>query len=163
MSVIEIIINRETESWPDGIETTLETAARAALATCPSDHDLELGLTLADDAAVHELNLEHRAKDAPTNVLSFPLTDGSLKPDAPGAPILLGDVIMAQETIEREAVEQGKSFTAHAVHLTVHGVLHLLGHDHETDAEASAMETLETEVLGRLGLANPYQTPPERP
>ncbi|NBX02785.1 MAG: rRNA maturation RNase YbeY [Alphaproteobacteria bacterium] len=104
----------------------------------------EITVVLADDAFVKNLNRDFRGKDKPTNVLSFP-GDGHL-----------GDIVLAFETIEREAKEQQKTFKAHVQHLLVHGTLHLLGHDHIKDAEAEKMEALEIKILKELGVANPY-------
>jgi len=162
MAEPEILINREAEDWPDTLESTLRAAAAAVLAEhlTTTAAIVELGITLADDDAVHALNRDHRGQDKPTNVLSFPLVDGDFEPEAPGAPLLLGDVILAYETVAREAAGQGKSLADHAVHLVVHGVLHLLGHDHESDGEADAMERLETAILCKLGIADPYSSSP---
>ena len=99
------------------------------------------------------LNRDWRGIDKPTNVLSFPVR--RRKPD--GLPALLGDVIVAYETLAREASEENKPFLHHLAHLAVHGFLHLLGYDHETDSEAEAMEGLEREILARLGIADPYR------
>lgn len=101
---------------------------------------------LADDAALRALNARWRQQDKPTNVLSFPAGDS----------VLLGDVVLAFETVRREASEQGKSLADHMSHLVVHGVLHLLGHDHERPRDADVMESLERQVLAGLGIADPY-------
>lgn len=113
----------------------------------------EVSLVLADDALVRRLNRQWRRIDAPTDVLSFPADDDGL---ATNAPWLLGDVILAFETVSRAAAEQGKPLADHLRHLVVHGVLHLLGYDHEKPAEAEEMEALETRALARLGVADPY-------
>ncbi len=107
----------------------------------------ELAIVLTDDSAIRILNREWRNKDAATNVLSFPM---------PAASALLGDVVIAYETTAREAEDEGKPLRNHLAHLAVHGFLHLVGHDHETDQEADAMENLETVILSRLGVPNPY-------
>ena len=109
----------------------------------------ELSLVLADDATVRRLNHEYRGKDSATNVLSFP--------PAFDDETLLGDVVLAEETVRRETVEQGKARADHVTHLVVHGCLHLLGYDHEDDEEARRMEALEVEILATLGVADPYQ------
>lgn len=118
---------------------------REACAAALSGHPGEVTLLLADDAFMRRLNHTYRGKDKPTNVLSFE-----------GEGEHLGDIVLAFETIEREAREQQKSFHDHAVHLTVHGVLHLLGHDHENEKDAEAMERLEIKILKKLGISNPY-------
>jgi len=117
---------------------------------------LLLGILLTDDAEQRELNRTYRGKDASTNVLSFALTD-SETPRAPEAPVLLGDVVLAYETVAREAAAQAKPLEHHVQHLVVHGVLHLLGFDHEIETEAEMMEARETEILRRLGVPDPYR------
>jgi probable rRNA maturation factor len=130
-------------------------AARAALAAAAgtASGPVELGIVLADDALVRSLNREWRGQNKPTNVLSFP-TSGA--PRARGAPMLLGDVVLAFETIAAEAKAQDRALADHLAHLVVHGVLHLMGFDHERVAEAERMEALEAAVLSRLGIADPY-------
>lgn len=127
-------------------------AARAALAEAA---DLpaggELSLALSDDAELRILNKAYRGKDGPTNVLSFP----GGEPSGSG-PAQLGDVILAYGVCAREAAAQGKSLADHMRHLVVHGVLHLLGHDHEAEEEAARMEALERRILAGLGIADPY-------
>ena len=113
-------------------------------------------LRIVNDAESQTLNHDYRGKDYPTNVLSFPY-------DAPPIPLeegetdYLGDLVVCLPVMEREAAEQGKTTTQHWAHLLVHGLLHLQGYDHMTDAEAEEMETLETQILGELGFPNPYQ------
>jgi probable rRNA maturation factor len=111
----------------------------------------EISILLCDDAFIADLNKRWRDKDAPTNVLSFP-TGGDLAK----APIL-GDIIIAFETTAREAAEEGKTLRNHFTHLVVHGFLHILGYDHEVEAEAEAMEALEREILAALGIEDPYR------
>ena len=112
---------------------------------------------LADDGMVRQLNATYRGKDAATNVLSFPFQapPGGMPQDMP----YLGDVVLAAETVLLEAAERGIAPTAHLQHLVVHGLLHLLGFDHDTDAEAERMEHLEAQILATLGIANPYAEP----
>jgi probable rRNA maturation factor len=117
----------------------------------PFASDLELSLVFSDDHRIAELNQTFRGREGATNVLSFPAGD------APGPAGLLGDVILAYETIDREAGEQCKTFENHLCHLIVHGVLHLLGYDHLDDASARQMEGLEINALANLDVANPYE------
>lgn len=116
---------------------------------------LEISVVLADDAIVQGLNRDYRGMDKPTNVLSFASLDED-SPLAPDGPILLGDVIVAFETVKREAAEENKPLEEHLSHLIVHGVLHLLGYDHQEEDEAETMEALEREILGRLGIKDPH-------
>ena len=116
----------------------------------------ELTIVLTDDLNVRRLNRQYRGIDKPTNVLSF-ADSLDTQEHVPGAPVLLGDVVLAYETIAAEAAAQGKSLTDHTNDLVVHGVLHLLGHDHQTPRDAHAMEAIETDVLAGLGIADPYK------
>lgn len=115
--------------------------------------EAEVSVLMADDQAVRALNRDWRGQDRPTNVLSFPAPEEGHGP----GPRHLGDLALAYETLAREALEEGKSLQDHALHLIVHGTLHLLGYDHESEGEAAIMEELETEILARLGVANPYR------
>jgi probable rRNA maturation factor len=125
-----------------GVERLVRKAARAA-----ARRGKALNVALADDKAVRALNARDRKKDKPTNVLSYPS----------GERAFLGDIVLARQTVWREARAQKKSPADHVAHLVVHGVLHLLGHDHETgDADAERMEALERRILKRLGIADPY-------
>ena len=128
-------------------------AASVALAGATPCEGAELCVHLADDAHIRTLNARWRGLDKPTNVLSFPAAD----PAHLGEARLLGDIVLAYETVAREAQDEGKSLDDHFRHLVVHGFLHLLGFDHETDAEAQTMEAMETRILGRLGVADPYR------
>ncbi len=119
--------------------------------------DLELSLVLTSDAEQRRLNRRYRGLDRPTNVLSFP--SGEAAGLSRGAPLLLGDVVLACETVAREAIEQQKPFADHLRHLVVHGVLHLLGYDHVEEGEARRMEALETAILRQLGVPDPYGEP----
>ncbi len=171
-------------SWPDR-RAVLEYAARLAYAQGTSAQGtsaratgdrrpvgaVDLAIVLADDALLRGLNRTYRGQDAATNVLAFEGSD-AVGPDPgdpdprdrdPGEAWQLGDVVLARETIAREASAQAKRFADHAVHLTVHGVLHLLGHDHGTDAEARQMEALEIAILDALGIADPYREVSEMP
>ena len=113
----------------------------------------ELCVHLADDAHIRTLNARWRGLDKPTNVLSFPAAEPAQLAQAR----LLGDIVLAYETVAREAADEGKPLADHYRHLVVHGFLHLLGFDHETDVEAQAMEAMETRILARLGVADPYR------
>lgn len=180
---VQVAVVRHAAGWAkSGIsEPSLETAAQAAFAAGlngagPGAQTLpmpaEVTLLLTDDAEIQTLNRQWRSKDAPTNVLSFPALDfsrpgeleslsGSAVEDLALAAsseelLALGDVVLALETVQREAGELGIPVQDHAVHLVVHGVLHLLGFDHMTAREADQMEHLETEILAGLGVADPY-------
>ncbi len=159
MTDVDIAVGVEAGPWPEGIADLAERAARAALDAGyagEAGRTAELSVVLADDALVRRLNRDYRGKDKPTNVLSFAFADED-EPDAgPDAPLMLGDVVLAFETVAREAGEQTKTFPDHAIHLVVHGVLHLLGYDHETESDAEEMEAMEVRVLASLGVADPY-------
>jgi probable rRNA maturation factor len=126
-------------------------AAAAAESGAPSEGG-EVSLCLADDAALRALNLRWRGLDKPTNVLSFP----SVLPGRLGDATALGDIALAYETLAREAEDLGVPLAERYRHLLAHGFLHLIGYDHETDAEAERMEALETRILTRLGAGDPY-------
>ena len=120
---------------------------------------VEVAVRLSDDGEVRQLNGQYRAKDQPTNILSFPMQEASSIDKAlrqQDCDLLLGDLVLAVETATREAVARGISLEDHVTHLIVHGVLHLLGHDHQDDSAADAMEALETRILAGLGIADPY-------
>lgn len=153
---VALEIVRDSKLWdvlPDA-ETIVAVAVCAAFAEARlvALLDAELAVTLADDARVRELNAQWRDRDSATNVLTFPAVEPEETADAP----MLGDVILAFETVEREAREEGKSLSDHLCHLVVHGVLHLFGHDHLDEPQAEAMEALEKRALARLGIADPY-------
>ena len=137
-------------------ELLAQNAARLALLRAAAPAAAIVDVTLADDDAQQALNRTWRGKDSPTNVLAFPAADPSV-PVPPGAPLLLGDVVLAFETVCREAAEQHKPFADHLRHLVVHGVLHLLGYDHIDATDAAHMEAREIAVLAELGVPNPYR------
>ncbi len=146
----------ECDSWlgplPDPQAFARDILARVA----PGDADAEVGVLFADDAFVRGLNARWRGQDKPTNVLSFPAATASAPGSALPGPRSLGDIVLAYETVAREAGEAGKPFDHHAAHLLVHGFLHLLGYDHETDAEATVMEACEVRILETLDIPDPY-------
>jgi len=136
------------------VVATLRRAAPAAWLTAA-----EVSVLLCDDAQSRRLNASYRDQDHATNVLSFPALelDPDQMPAAPGTqPVLLGDIVLAAETVRTEALTQGKPPSDHFRHLIVHGCLHLLGHDHQDAADASRMERLERLILGELGIPDPY-------
>jgi probable rRNA maturation factor len=130
------------------VDATLSAAVEVADPELPDG--AEVSIVFDNDAGVRELNRRYRGKDEPTNVLSFPAARGS------GFGPLLGDIVLAAETVVAEAEQEGPATEVHLTHLVVHGFLHLLGHDHENDGEAVVMEGLETAILARLGIADPY-------
>ena len=142
-------------------EALAARAAAAAAAVAPelASEALLVSLVMADDDEVHALNRQWRAKDAATNVLSFPMLerDELLALSPQGPPELLGDIALARETCMREAADKAISLEHHTAHLIIHGLLHLAGYDHETSpADARAMEALEINALAQMGIADPY-------
>jgi probable rRNA maturation factor len=140
------------------LDAVCAATARATFAASPLPEDerggCELSIVLADDALLRELNARWRGVNKPTNVLAFAAESSAMPPDAPR---LLGDVVIAFETVVSEAEAQEKPLAHHLRHLVVHGVLHLLGWDHEDAAEAERMEALEVAVLHELGVPDPYR------
>src|SRR5262249_29710263 len=131
-------------------------AARLALARTAARTPIVVDITLTDDGDQQAPNRTYRGHDMPTHVLSFPRADPeAVRP--PGMPLLLGDVVLAYETVAREAAEQEKPLADHHCHLVVHGVLHLLGYDHHDEDEAATMEAREIAILAELGVPNPYR------
>lgn len=152
-----VAIDVEDDGW--NAIPALEDLARAAVSTALAEagvtgQNVEIAILFTGDATIAGLNAEWRGKPVPTNVLSFPaeafpLPEGEARP--------LGDIVLAYGVVSSEAAEQGKNLPQHATHLIVHGVLHLLGFDHEDDDEASEMEALETRILKGLGISGPYE------
>ena len=148
----------EHDAWNEhaGFDTLAsEVIAKAVAVTkIKLAQEAEVSLLLCDDARIREINREWRHLDKPTNVLSFPAAPRAMLAQSPA----VGDIAIAYETVAREAQEEGKTFRDHYMHMVLHGFLHLLGYDHETDAEADEMEALEIRVLDGLGVADPYAT-----
>src|ERR1700688_1164356 len=172
--VIDIMVDSPLWKAQRGVKAVLQRAIGEAAAMAATSGG-ELAIVLTDDSAIRALNRDWRGKDQPTNVLSFPAHAPS--PSLPrkrgrvrvapasrragqGRVRLLGDIVIAYETMAREAIAAHRPFRHHLAHLAVHGFLHLVGHDHAADAEADAMEALEIAVLARLDVPNPYLTPP---
>jgi len=163
MALFDFQLMRESQDWPseDVLEELVERVIPTATRLLQTEENqpfpdaaVELSLVFTDDEDVRGINAEWRGQDKPTNVLSFPAF-----PVAPGqmpGP-MLGDIVIAYETVAREAVELGKSFDEHLMHLLTHGFLHLLGYDHIEKQEAELMEGLETRILAALNLSDPYQ------
>jgi probable rRNA maturation factor len=147
--VVDIVV--ESPLWEAHADAEA-AVQRAIAATAPAEPaGAELAVLLSDDARVRDMNSHWRGKDTATNVLSFPAAPAR----GPG-PHHLGDIVLAYETVEREARAQDKPFDHHLVHLVVHGFLHLIGYDHDTDDEAEEMERRERDILARLGISDPY-------
>jgi len=146
--IIDLQIACEQET---GLPTAEQIEQWATAAVQPQSDEVEMTVRIVDEAESHELNLNYRGKDRPTNVLSFPFEC----PDEVDLP-LLGDLVICRQVVEREAQEQEKPLMAHWAHMVVHGSLHLLGYDHIEDDEAEEMENLETQIMTGLGFADPY-------
>lgn len=163
-----IAVELSAESpWPTGdweplahraVHAAVEQTPFAELATTPAL--VEVSVRLTSDEEVHTLNRQYRGKDAPTNVLSFPMVQRDLletvSQNSDDGEVLLGDIVLAHGVCAREAAERGVTVEQHATHLIVHGTLHLLGYDHQTDQEGDAMEEIERRALDVLGIADPY-------
>lgn len=142
---MNIDIVTKSKKW-DGKEKLVEKITKKILPLTKAKAH-ELSISLVSDAQMKKINLQFRGKNKPTNVLSFPGIDQ----------FFLGDIVIAFETLEREAKEQKKTFNDHLTHLILHSILHLLGHDHEEEKEAQKMEKLEIRTLRQLDIANPYK------
>ena len=164
--MIETAVMRE-DPWPDvdwdmisqgAVTAALVASPQAALADTAAS--IEIAIRLTSDDEVHTLNRQYRQQDKPTNVLSFPMVQPDLietLDDTDDGEVLLGDIVLAYGVCAREAAEKGVTLEHHAAHLIVHGVLHLLGHDHMNDVDADAMEAIERAAMASLGLHDPYQ------
>ena len=165
---MELDVLIETDAW---LEAGLEDLSGRAMASGLEELGLEpdqfsVSILACDDARIATLNADFRGKSAPTNVLSWPSEERAAAapgemphlpaPNPVGPSLELGDIALAHETCAREALKAGKPFVDHVTHLLVHGMLHLLGFDHETEEDAELMEGLETRILARLGVPDPY-------
>lgn len=148
MPEVDVQIATADENIPS--EEDFRSWVAAALPADKLNSELTIRVVGFDES--RSLNAQYRQKDKPTNVLSFP---SELPPELQIP--LLGDLVICAGVVEREALEQGKTLLAHWAHMVVHGTLHLLGYDHETDADAEVMEALETRILGTLGFPAPYE------
>lgn len=155
--LIDVIIESALWDAAPGAEAAVRrTLTEAAIAIGANFKDRSLAVLFADDSAIRRLNAQWRGLDKPTNVLSFP--PASSAGQQGGAVKSLGDIAIAYETTAREAQDESKPFADHLAHLAVHGFLHLMGYDHESEAAAETMEQLERVILARLGVPDPYLT-----
>jgi len=145
---LDVIVQSPLWSKNPDAEAVIRRAIAGAAKNTAQDN-AEIAIVLTDDSAVREINRQWRNQDKPTNVLSFPAS-------GPATGGHLGDIVIAYETLAREATAENKPFSDHLAHLAIHGYLHLLGYDHMTDAEATRMERLESEILMQLGIPDPY-------
>ncbi len=166
-SVIDVIIG--AGAWSRSLRTAAAIARRAGFAALAVENrrtPVEVSILLTSDSVVSKLNAAYRKKQGVTDVLSFPAyTDRKGRAQAAralphGSPQLLGDIAVAYGVLTKDAKAERKTLRAHLSHLVVHGVLHLLGYDHERDAEATTMERLEKEILARIGISDPYALAP---
>ena len=155
---MSVSIDIDDDAWAKvpGLEDLARRAVAVALAGAGLDTaKCETAILFTDDDTMAGINAEWRGKANPTNVLSFPAPEDLPVPAGEEKP--LGDIVLASGVVASEAAEQGKTLPDHTAHLIVHGVLHLVGFDHEDDAEAEKMERLEIETLKGLGISNPYE------
>lgn len=172
---LRTVVRIDHKDWHDEVPDTTQFTRKAAQSgwaigrrSLAASHPLakklpgpiEISVLLSDNATVRDLNRDHLGKDKPTNVLSFP---GDTSPAFQGAEVLLGDIIVAWQTVEKEASQAGKPVAEHLAHLVIHGVLHLLGYDHKCEDDAAVMEGLEVDCMARLGFSDPYATSDKTP
>lgn len=156
--IIDVLIDderwhSENVDW----ETLLSEIISDCLTALEFAATAEISISLANDDVITPLNRDYRGKDSATNSLSFPCYEQDNIPAVPSPmPLPLGDIIIAYDTMHREAIEQEKSFTNHVIHITIHGLLHLLGYDHIREEEAEEMESLEISLLEKFNIGNPY-------
>ena len=161
-AILALEVTVATGGWREAVVAPEEVAARAARAAYTAaspdfGRSSEATLVLTDDAEVQILNRDYRDEDRATNVLAFPaFNEDDISRLPADVPLILGDVVIALETATAEARAEAKTAADHLSHLVVHGMLHLLGHDHKTDDEATIMERLEVDILDQLGVADPY-------
>ena len=163
MTEIEIAISLRDSAWSTALPDAAAVARRAAAAALDAVPELsgqvELGVVLADDAFVRTLNRDYRGQDRATDVLSFPIHEqpAEIRPQTE-LPLMLGDVVLARETVQRDSASAGVGLADRVSHLVIHGVLHLLGHDHDEPVAERRMRALESRALLALGLSDPYVT-----
>ena len=149
---IEVLVESPLWNKEPAAEKTIHAAIAEAAAALGKPAG-EIAVLLTDDETIRALNRDWRGIDQATNVLSFP----SAAPNPQAGPPMLGDIVIAYQTLARESTDEGRAFLHHLSHLTVHGFLHLMGYDHQNDSEADAMERLESTILARLDVPDPYR------
>jgi len=155
--VTEVLVVAECWQTEPGAEAAIHRAIAAAAEFVEiGPGEAELAVMLTDDTGIRTLNSNWRGIDKPTNVLSFPAQQPTGRGGPDDAPRMLGDIAIAYQTTRKEADEEARPFDHHLSHLAVHGFLHLIGYDHENDADAETMEGLETDILAHLGIPDPY-------
>lgn len=163
--LIDLQINTQDDGLPSSAD--FQTWAKAVFAKLGKDDEVELTIRLTDDTEVQQLNRDYRGKDKPTNILSFPFEEMDIDPmelqmayagDAAQFDVpFIGDLVIAVGVMQAEAAAQNKTLYNHYAHITIHGILHLLGYDHIEDEEAETMESIEQCTLATLNIANPYE------
>jgi probable rRNA maturation factor len=157
LPITEVLVVADCWQTEPDAEAVIQRTVAAAAETVNADiGEAEIAVMLTDDAGIRTLNSNWRGIDKPTNVLSFPALPQASPGSPDDAPRMLGDIAIAYETTRTEADDEQKPFDHHLSHLVVHGFLHLVGYDHETDDDAEAMETLEQDILAQLGIPDPY-------
>ncbi len=157
LPITDVLVTAPCWQCEPEAEAVIQRAIAAAAETVDEDvADAEVAVMLTDDDGIRTLNRNWRGIDKPTNVLSFPALQPQGDRKEGAAPPMLGDIAIAYQTMRREADEEQKPFDHHLSHLAVHGFLHLIGYDHETDDDAEEMEALERRILAQLGIPDPY-------
>lgn len=165
--VLDIDFEVQDSAWEEKLENLTDWSIKVAKEALHKigltkyvDH-IELSIILTDNSSIQKLNLQYRGKDKATNTLSFPAQDIKVNQlelfKFQDKFIMLGDIIFAHKIVEDEALNQGKLFNNHFAHLLIHGILHLLGYDHQSEKEAMIMENIETEILSTLSIKSPYE------